>query len=102
MDPSLQSLLPVFCLCDFEDGEKTSILGIEKGKNKDLTNYKITVAGPVKSTHPNIQFEQLKSEMAFLTDNGQVMMTTKLYFFLFIYSDSYIFLPVHSKSICNL
>ncbi len=92
MDPSLQSLLPVFCLCDFEDGEKTSILGIEKGKNKDLTNYKITVAGPVKSSHPNIQFEQLKSEMAFLTDNGQVMMTSKLHiFFLFIYSHSYIF-----------
>jgi hypothetical protein len=86
MDPSLQSLLPVFCLCDFEDGEKTSILGIEKGKNKDLTNYKITVAGPVKSTSPNIQFEQLKSEMAFLTDNGQVK-TTKLVslFFRFLY-----------------
>lgn len=84
MDPSLQSLLPVFCLCDFEDGEKTSILGIEKGKNKDLTNYKITVAGPVKSSHPNIQFEQLKSEMAFLTDNGQVM-TIKSFFFHFLF-----------------
>lgn len=72
LDPSLQSALPVFCLCDAADGEKTSVLGIEKGKNKDLTHHKITVAGPVSVSNPATQFDQLKSEMAFLTNNGEV------------------------------
>lgn len=72
LDPSLQSALPVFCFCDAEDGEKTSILGIEKGKNRELVHYKIIVSGPVPVSHPSIQFEMLKLEMAFLTDNGEV------------------------------
>jgi len=55
--------LPIFCLCDAEDGERTSILGIEKGKNKELTHYKITVNGPFKSSNQSIQFDALKSEM---------------------------------------
>lgn len=63
--------MPVFCFCDAEDGEKTSVLGFEKGKNKELTHYKITVNGPLRATHPNIQFDSLKSEMLFLTDNGE-------------------------------
>lgn len=72
LDTSLQSALPVFCLCDAEDGERTSILGIEKGKNNELTHYKITVAGPITATHTNIQFDHLKSEMAFMTQVGEV------------------------------
>lgn len=71
-DPSLQSALPVFCLCNAEDGEKTSIIGIEKGKNREITHYKITVGGPITSSHQSIQFENLKSEMAFMTDNSEV------------------------------
>ncbi|XP_046442103.1 protein zwilch homolog [Daphnia pulex] len=71
LDTSLQSALPVFCLCDAEDGERTSILGIEKGKNNELTHYKITVAGPITATHTNIQFDHLKSEMAFMTQVGE-------------------------------
>ena len=74
---SLQAALPVFCLCDAEDGERTSILGIEKGKNKELIHYKITVGGPVTSTHPTIQFNHLKSEMAFLTGDNQVSIKVK-------------------------
>nr|CAH0112676.1 unnamed protein product [Daphnia galeata] len=69
LDTSLQSSLPVFCLCDAEDG--TSILGIEKGKNNELTQYKITVAGPIPPTHANIQFDHLKSEMTFMTEVGE-------------------------------
>ena len=72
LDTSLQSSLPVFCLCDAEDGERTSILGIEKGKNDELTQYKITVAGPIPPTHANIQFDHLKSEMTFMTEVGEV------------------------------
>ena len=51
---------------------KTSILGIEKGKNNELTQYKITVAGPIPPTHANIQFDHLKSEMTFMTEVGEV------------------------------
>ena len=72
LDPELLSPLPVFCLCDAEDGEKTSILGIEKTKRKELTNYKINVDGPVASSNPSIQFDKLKKEMSFLIQNGEV------------------------------
>lgn len=71
-DPSLQSALPVFCLADAEDGERTSVLGIEKGRNNELIRYKITVAGPITSTDPTIQLDHLKSEMAFLTNVEEV------------------------------
>lgn len=64
--------MPVFCLCDAEDGERTSVLGIEKGKQKELTHYKITVGGPFSSTHPSIQFDQLKSEMKFMAGASEV------------------------------
>lgn len=69
----------MFCLCDAEDGERTSILGIEKGKNKELTHYKITVGGPIPSSHSSIQFETLKSEMAFVTGSGEVKNVKKLH-----------------------
>lgn len=72
LDSSLQSALPVFCLCDADDGERTSTLGIERGKNRELTHYKITVAGPITSSHPSIQFDNLKSEMAFMTGAAEV------------------------------
>ena len=51
---------------------KASILGIEKGKNNELTQYKITVAGPIPPTHANIQFDHLISEMTFMTEVGEV------------------------------
>ena len=66
--------LPIFCLCDAEDGEKTSILGIERGKNKEITHYKITVDGPFKSSNQSIQFEALKSEMAHLVVGEEVVL----------------------------
>ena len=65
--------LPIFCLCDAEDGERTSILGIEKGKNKELTHYKITVNGPFKSSNQSIQFDALKSEMTRMVIGEEVM-----------------------------
>ncbi|KAI9563949.1 hypothetical protein GHT06_007687 [Daphnia sinensis] len=71
LDPSLQSALPVFCLADAEDGERTSVLGVERGRNNELIRYKITVAGPVTSTDPTIQLDHLKSEMAFFTNVGE-------------------------------
>jgi hypothetical protein len=37
-----------------------------------LTQYKITVAGPIPPTHANIQFDHLKSEMTFMTEVGEV------------------------------
>ena len=77
MDSEFHSALPVFCLCDGEDGEKTSILGIEKAKNNELTNYKINVDGPVAPSNPNIQFDKLKKEMSLLTQNCEVC-----YFFI--------------------
>ena len=62
---------PVVCLCDGQDGEKTTVLGFEKGK-KDLTHYKVTIDGPIKSNHSSIQMETLKSGMDFLTDKDEV------------------------------
>lgn len=79
LDPSFHSTMPVFCFCNAEDGEKTSILGFEKGtKNKELIHYKITVNGPLKVTHPSVQFDAVKSEMRFLAENGEVSITRKL------------------------
>lgn len=80
LDPELLSALPAFCLCDAEDGEKTSLLGIEKCKKKELSYYKINVDGPVASSHPSIQFDKLKSEMSFLTKNGEVWHTSRIFF----------------------
>jgi len=71
------TILPIFCLCDAEDGEKTSVLGIERGKNKELTHYKITVDGPFKSCNQSIQFEALKSEMSHMVAGEEVIL---LYF----------------------
>ena len=80
-DPSIQSALPIFCLCDAEDGERTSILGIEKGKNKELSHYKITVGGPFISSHPSIQLDQLKSEMKFMASYTEVHFQTLSFFY---------------------
>lgn len=93
--------MPVFCFCDAEDGEKTSILGFEKGKNKELTHYKITVNGPLRPTHPSVQFDALKSEMLFLSDNGEVNMMNSFCMLFSAYTDCdcgmfcYSLLPVH-------
>merc|ERR1712071_592346 len=60
----------MFCLCDAEDGEKTSVLGMERGKNKEVTHFKITVGGPLKFNDQSVQFDALKSEMAHMV-NGE-------------------------------
>ena len=62
---------PVLCLCDAQDGERTTILGFEKGK-KELIHYKVSIEGPIKSTNENIQLEKLKSEMEYLANKEDV------------------------------
>jgi len=64
--------MPVLCLCDAQDGERTSILGMEKVK-RDLIHYKVTINGPVRSTNEKIQLERLKSEMKYLINQDEVM-----------------------------
>ena len=62
----------MFCLCDAEDGEKTSVLGMERGKNKEVTHFKITVGGPLKFNDQSVQFDALKSEMAHMVNGEEV------------------------------
>lgn len=67
--------MPVLCLCDGQDGEKTSLLGFKREcqkSKKELILYKVTVDGPVKFNSETIQYDNLKSEMAYLTDDEEV------------------------------